>query len=74
MPRLHCWRNFKLTLLCSRSDGDGLSSVQANGKSATLHHGLARYLKHGNSMMATNRVQTATAAAPAADKHEVKSP
>jgi hypothetical protein len=74
MPRLHRWRNFKLTLLRSRADGDGLGSIHANGKSAILCYGLLRYLKHGNIMMAINRVQTATSAAPVADKREVKSP
>ena len=74
MPRLHRRRNVKLTLLCSRSDGDGLSSVQESGKSATLRDGLPRYLKHGNGMIATNRVYTAIEPAPTAANAKVKSP
>lgn len=74
MPRLHRWRNFKLTLLRGRSDGDGLGSVHASGKSGALGHGLLRFLKHGNSVMVTNRFQTAIDSAPAADNAEVKSP
>jgi hypothetical protein len=74
MPRLHRWRNFKLALLRSRSDGDGLGSVHVGGKSVALGHRLLRSLKQENSMVATNRVQTAIAAVPVADKPEVKSP
>ena len=74
MPRLHRWRNFKLALLRNRSDGEGLCSVHANGKSGALCQGLLTYLKHGNSVMAIDRVQTAIAAAPDAATAEVKSP
>lgn len=74
MQRLHEWRNLKLTLLHSRSDGDGLGSVHASEKSGALDKGLLRYLKHGNSVRATDRVQTAIGSAPAADTAEVKSP
>ena len=74
MPRLHRWRNLKLALLRSRSDGDGLGAVHACGKFGALGKGLLTYLKHGNSMTATNRVQTTIAAAPVAGNAEVKSP
>ena len=74
MPRLHRWRNFKLALLRSGSDGDGFGSVQAGGKSVALGHRLLQSLKHENSMVATNRVQTDIAAVLVADKPEVKSP
>ena len=74
MPRLHRWRNFKLALLHSRSDGDGLGSGLASGESGALSKGLLTYLKHGNSLMAIDRVQTAIAAAPAAATAKVKSP
>lgn len=74
MPRLHAWRNFKLALLRSRSDGDGLGSVHASGESGALGQRFQQYLKHGNSMMATDRVQTAIDPALAADNAEVKSP
>ena len=74
MPRLLCWRNFKLTLRRRRSDGDGLGSVQASAKSMALDDSLLQSLKHGNSMAATNRVQTTIAAAPVADNAEVKTP
>jgi hypothetical protein len=74
MPRLHDWRNFKLTLLRGRSDGDGFGSVQANGEYEALDKSLLRYLKHGNSVVATDKVQTAIGSAAAADNAEVKSP
>ena len=74
MPRLHRWRNFKLALLRNRSDGEGLCSVHASGKSGALCKGLLTYLKHGNSLMAPDRVQTIIDSAPAADNAEVKSP
>ena len=74
MPRLHRWRNFKLTVLRSSSDGDGLGSVLASGESGALSKGLLTYLKHGNNFMAIDRVQTAIAAAPAAATAKIKSP
>ena len=74
MPRLHRWRNFKLALLHSRSDGNGLGSVYASRKSGALGKGLLTYLKHGNSMTAIDRVQTAIDPAPATANAEVKSP
>lgn len=40
----------------------------------SMGHGLLRYLKHGNGMMATNSAQTASVAAPTADHAQVKSP
>ena len=54
--------------------GDGLGSVHASGKSGALCKGLLTYLKHGNSVVAINSVQTAIAAATVADNAEVKSP
>ena len=74
MRRLYGWRNFKLTLLCSRSDGDGLGSVHASGESRTLGPRLLTYLKHGNSVMAINSIQTAIAVGPVPGNAEVKSP
>jgi|JI10StandDraft_1071094.scaffolds.fasta_scaffold06972_10 hypothetical protein len=74
MRRLHRWRNFKLALLRSRSDGDGLGSVHASENSGTFGHSLLQPLKHGSSMVATNRVHKAIAAATVADNAEVKSP
>ena len=74
MPRLHRWRNFKLALLHSRSDGDGLGSVHASGKSGALGKGLLTNLKRWYSVMAFNSVQATTAAAHIADNTEVKSP
>jgi hypothetical protein len=74
MPRLHRWLNLRLTLLHSRSDGDGLGSVLASRESEALCRGLLTYLKHGNSMTAIDRVPTAIATAPATDNPEVKSP
>lgn len=73
MPRQR-WQNFRLLLLRSRADGDGLGSDHTSGKSGALCKGLLTYLKHGNSVMATNSVQTAIAAAPVTDNAEVKSP
>jgi hypothetical protein len=73
MPRQR-WRNFRLTLLRSRSDGDGLGSVLASGEYGALSKGLLTYLKHGNNFMAIDRVQTAIAAAPAAATAKIKSP
>lgn len=68
------WRNFKPTSLQSRSDGDGLGSVHASGKSGAFGQVLLRDQKHGNGMLATNIIQTAIAEAPAADNSVVKSP
>jgi hypothetical protein len=74
MPSLHRWRNFKLALLRSRSDGDGLCSVYASRKSAALGKGLLTNLKRRYSVMAIHSVQATTAAALVADNTEVKSP
>jgi hypothetical protein len=74
MPRLHYWRNFKLALLRSRSEGKGLGSGHERGKSGAQCKDLLTYLKHGNRMTGLNRVHTAIDSAPTAGNAEVKSP
>jgi hypothetical protein len=74
MPRLHRWRNFKLTLLRSRSDGDGLGLVHASGKSGALGRGLSWHLGHENKMLNTDRIHTTIDSAVVAGNAEFKSP